>query len=594
MGTLNIGRVRPVWKGAWNNSTAYQALDAINYQGASYIALLDVSAGVAPTNQTYWQLMAEKGQKGDTGASGANGQDGATGSQGIQGPQGIQGETGAAPEHRWGNGSTQPTSALSFQNPDGSWGAYADLQGPQGTQGPQGNQGPQGAQGVKGETGATGSQGIQGETGPAPDHQWSGTSLRVKNPNGTWGELTDLEGPQGNQGPQGERGIQGPIGNTGAQGETGPQGPQGNQGVQGAKGDQGVQGPKGNTGASGPAAAHQWSGTSLRVQNPDGTWGTYKNLKGTTGDTGKQGNQGPQGPQGAQGPVGPEGPTGPTGTIVWFATTTAPDGWLICDGSPVTTLYPQLRALLMSAGLPFGASGGHPRLPDLRGEFVRGWDGGRGIDTGRGFGTAQADELKSHSHITGNNSGSGNKLGSAVPYVAMHGNTAHWNWDNPASSEATGGSETRPRNIALLPCIKAFDSVDIAGKADLSQLLNAIASQAEAQAGVDNTKLMTPLRVAQAIAVLASNSGSGATNSFETPNGLKICWGIAAPPSNGYVQVNLPRTYSDTNFATFLSTDTENNGATRATDWIKPHAVDKIRVGKSNHLGKKYWLTIGY
>jgi hypothetical protein len=64
----------------------------------------------------------------------------------------------------------------------------------------------------------------------------------------------------------------------------------------------------------------------------------------------------------------------------------------------------------------------------------------------------------------------------------------------------TGGDETRPRNVALLPCIKAFGAVSVAGMADLSELLTGIATQAEAEAGADNTKLMTPLRTAQVLA----------------------------------------------------------------------------------------------
>ena len=70
------------------------------------------------------------------------------------------------------------------------------------------------------------------------------------------------------------------------------------------------------TGLIGPAPAHQWSGTSLAFQNPDGSWGAYVNLQGPQGPQGVQGVQGPQGltgPQGPQGPTGPQGPQGPTG-----------------------------------------------------------------------------------------------------------------------------------------------------------------------------------------------------------------------------------------------------------------------------------------
>jgi hypothetical protein len=67
------------------------------------------------------------------------------------------------------------------------------------------------------------------------------------------------------------------------------------------------------TGLIGPAPAHEWSATSLRFQNPDGSWGAYVNLQGPQGIQGPAGPQGPQGPTGPQGPQGPQGPTGPTG-----------------------------------------------------------------------------------------------------------------------------------------------------------------------------------------------------------------------------------------------------------------------------------------
>lgn len=51
----------------------------------------------------------------------------------------------------------------------------------------------------------------------------------------------------------------------------------------GPQGEDGDQGPIGNRGTSGPAPAFQWSGSYLRFQNPDGTWGPYVNLIGPTG-----------------------------------------------------------------------------------------------------------------------------------------------------------------------------------------------------------------------------------------------------------------------------------------------------------------------
>lgn len=138
----------------------------------------------------------------------------------------------------------------------------------------------------------------------------------------------------------------------------------------------------------------------------------------------------------------------PVGAVESFAMSSAPAGWLKCNGSAVSrTTYPALFAVI---GTTFGAGNGTTtfNLPDLRGEFIRGFDDGKGTDTGRTFGTAQADELKSHRHIVKKiNRQTGT---SAQGFFAMDDNGT----DGSENTELTGGTETRPRNIALLYCIK--------------------------------------------------------------------------------------------------------------------------------------------
>jgi hypothetical protein len=61
MGETKIGRVRMGFKGTWDNATPYNSLDAVYYLGETYVATQDVSAGINPTNATYWQKVAKKG-----------------------------------------------------------------------------------------------------------------------------------------------------------------------------------------------------------------------------------------------------------------------------------------------------------------------------------------------------------------------------------------------------------------------------------------------------------------------------------------------------------------------------------------------------
>lgn len=71
MPTINIGRVRPNWMGAYSPLTTYAVLDAVTYNGSSYIMkTVAPSAGYVPTNTTYWVVLAEKGDTGATGATG--------------------------------------------------------------------------------------------------------------------------------------------------------------------------------------------------------------------------------------------------------------------------------------------------------------------------------------------------------------------------------------------------------------------------------------------------------------------------------------------------------------------------------------------
>lgn len=86
------------------------------------------------------------------------------------------------------------------------------------------------------------------------------------------------------------------------------------------------------------------------------------------------------------------------GDIKAVATLEPPNGWLKCNGSLVSRT--QYAALFAAIGTRFGPGDGSTTfaLPDLRGEFIRGWDDGRGIDAGRALGTAQVGQNASHTH----------------------------------------------------------------------------------------------------------------------------------------------------------------------------------------------------
>lgn len=175
----------------------------------------------------------------------------------------------------------------------------------------------------------------------------------------------------------------------------------------------------------------------------------------------------------------------PTGAVMPFAGQTAPIGWLVCDGQDLNTYnYRLLHAYISNiyGGTSyFAGTTDQPgaittfKIPDLRGYFVRGFGTTQGSAA---FGQTQVDEVKQHTHpITASTTsfdgvhqhwysdrntrqdpGGGGGGGSSADgtgdlrrltdFGGGHSHTVNVTLGN------TGGSETRPKNIALLYCIK--------------------------------------------------------------------------------------------------------------------------------------------
>ena len=64
MATIDLGKIKMVWRGAYDNATAYTPDDVVSSGGSSYICIL-ASTGNAVSNGTYWQQMASKGTDAD-------------------------------------------------------------------------------------------------------------------------------------------------------------------------------------------------------------------------------------------------------------------------------------------------------------------------------------------------------------------------------------------------------------------------------------------------------------------------------------------------------------------------------------------------
>ncbi|WP_052894486.1 phage tail protein [Escherichia coli] len=83
-----------------------------------------------------------------------------------------------------------------------------------------------------------------------------------------------------------------------------------------------------------------------------------------------------------------EGSALPVGVPVPWPSATPPTGWLKCNGAAFSAEeYPELAKAYPTN-----------KLPDLRGEFIRGWDDGRGVDAGRALLSLQDDSFEAHRH----------------------------------------------------------------------------------------------------------------------------------------------------------------------------------------------------
>ena len=175
----------------------------------------------------------------------------------------------------------------------------------------------------------------------------------------------------------------------------------------------------------------------------------------------------------------------PVGTVIWYAGSSAPAGYLKANGDSIANGSGTTQGITADFSELYAVVGA--TLPDLRGEFIRGWDDGKGTDSGRTIKSTQSDDLKSHTHtantvttstdththdtklddnrVFGFTQDGDSTDGETSPYGNPGGIPG---WDIPAQLNAsdthshtvtptiqnTGGTETRPRNVALLACIK--------------------------------------------------------------------------------------------------------------------------------------------
>ncbi|MEF4393836.1 tail fiber protein [Escherichia coli] len=140
-----------------------------------------------------------------------------------------------------------------------------------------------------------------------------------------------------------------------------------------------------------------------------------------------------------------EGSALPVGVPVPWPSATPPTGWLKCNGAAFSAEeYPELAKAYPTN-----------KLPDLRGEFIRGWDDGRGVDASRNLLSSQTDLFKSHGHIFSRTWGANGFDTTSGMFPVCADAQGSVTDVSTISTDYTGGGETRPRNVAFNYIVRA-------------------------------------------------------------------------------------------------------------------------------------------
>jgi len=281
----------------------------------------------------------------------------------------------------------------------------------------------------------------------------------------------------------------------------------------------------------------------------------------------------------------------PVGTMVSFPLDKVPPGFLELDNSVKSiAVYPDLAAFLGAAFNKGDEGAGNFRLPESRGEFLRGWDHGRGVDVGRAIGSFQKATLVgidavgpdglakqattaayqllagTPDYVAGIAAVSGDRVdkadypntGATIDPMDSAGVT----FANGTVAYQNGSLVgARPRNLSVVWCIKAWNApinqgnIDIAALAALATQATEIklgtakiATQAQFDAGTDDTTIVTPKKLRQGFMASLGQNGYQ-----KLPSGLIEQWGSVAVTDNAEATVILPTAFPNAIFGAVVS-----------------------------------------
>lgn len=311
----------------------------------------------------------------------------------------------------------------------------------------------------------------------------------------------------------------------------------------------------------------------------------------------------------------------PVGSIVAFPVDTPPPGFLELDNSVKSSAtYPDLSAYLGGKFNKGDEGAGNFRLPETRGEFLRGWDHGRGVDAERTMGSWQKGTLVSYDTSAGGagiqaprtTAASADTIGSFGADTVAAGLYLGVAESGVPSTAAPLGSASvygsaRPRNLAVMWCIKAWNApinqgnIDLTALAVLAQQASEsnqgtakVATQTQTDLGADDTSIVTPKKMRWGVNYLKSSPGYLALPSWL--GGLTFQWGhyTGAMTAQALRPVTLPIVFP-TNILTAMASASDNGSQATSSVGVTTINPGQIAVwSSSTSITGVRWFVIGH
>jgi hypothetical protein len=313
----------------------------------------------------------------------------------------------------------------------------------------------------------------------------------------------------------------------------------------------------------------------------------------------------------------------PVGSMIGFPVDKVAPGFLELDGSVKSAAaYPDLATFLGGVFNKGDEGAGNFRLPESRGEFLRGWDHGRGVDAGRAVGSWQkgtfhnigaaptVDTITDYAEITGDKAftemGMDDVDPALYPYVRYNQAGTGQGVQRPSRVEISYGV-TRPRNLSVMWCIKAWNAPINQGNIDIAALVPLAAQATEINQGTAKVATAAQMLDSENDSVMATPKklrlgfkfSPGANGYITFPSwmgGLIIQWGALSMAQDTAAVATMSIAFPAANFWEGVtgSINRITGGTTQSGTNVTARTLSTITIANDDAAQVVRWITVGY